>query len=85
MNPNVQLKQTIPVFLASFLLACIGLLPQMQAVVPPPDGGYPDFTTAEGTKALQNLTTGPQTQQLAGFRSLLIAPAASTLVSAVEH
>jgi hypothetical protein len=28
------------------------------AVVPPPDGGYPNFTTAEGTKALQNLTTG---------------------------
>jgi len=30
----------------------------MQAVVPPPDGGYPNFTTAEGTKALQNLTIG---------------------------
>ena len=29
-----------------------------QAVVPPPDGGYPNFTTAEGTKALQSLTTG---------------------------
>ena len=28
------------------------------AVIPPPDGGYPGFTTAEGTKALQNLTTG---------------------------
>ena len=27
-------------------------------VVPPPDGGYPGFTTAEGTKALQSLTTG---------------------------
>ena len=30
----------------------------MQAVTPPPDGGYPNYTTAEGTKALQNLTTG---------------------------
>ena len=29
-----------------------------QAVVPPPDGGYPNFTTAEGTKALFSLTTG---------------------------
>jgi hypothetical protein len=29
-----------------------------QAVVPPPDGGYPNFTTAEGTNALKNLTTG---------------------------
>jgi hypothetical protein len=27
-------------------------------VVPPPDGGYPNFTTAEGTKALFSLTTG---------------------------
>src|SRR4030095_16173137 len=27
-------------------------------VVPPPDGGYPGFTTAEGTNALKNLTTG---------------------------
>jgi hypothetical protein len=40
------------------MLLCIGVLPTMQAVVPPPDGGYPNFTTAEGTKALQNLTTG---------------------------
>lgn len=29
-----------------------------QAVVPPPDGGYPNFNTAEGTNALKNLTTG---------------------------
>ena len=26
--------------------------------VPPPDGGYPNFTTAEGQNALQSLTTG---------------------------
>ena len=39
-------------------ILCIGLLPRAQAVVPPPDGGYPNFTTAEGTKALFNLTTG---------------------------
>ena len=39
-------------------ILCIGLLPTAQAVVPPPDGGYPGFTTAEGTKALQNLTSG---------------------------
>ena len=32
--------------------------PQAQAVVPPPDGGYPGFTTAEGQKALFSLTTG---------------------------
>ena len=39
-------------------IGCIGLLPRAQAVVPPPDGGYPNFTTAEGTNALQSLTTG---------------------------
>ena len=30
----------------------------VEAVVPPPDGGYPNFTTAEGQKALFSLTTG---------------------------
>ena len=37
---------------------CIGLLPGAQAVVPPPDGGYPGQNTAEGQNALKNLTTG---------------------------
>jgi hypothetical protein len=41
------------------LLAFIGLVaPAAQAVIPPPDGGYPGFNTAEGTKALFSLTTG---------------------------
>jgi hypothetical protein len=35
-----------------------GLLPKAQAVIPPPDGGYPNFTTAEGDKALFSLTIG---------------------------
>ena len=39
-------------------LASLALLPKARAVVPPPDGGYPNFTTAEGTNALKNLTTG---------------------------
>jgi len=42
----------------AFTLICFAPLPKAQAVVPPPDGGYPNFTTAEGSKALQNLTTG---------------------------
>ena len=33
-------------------------LPETRAVSPPPDGGYPNFTTAEGTNALKNLTSG---------------------------
>jgi hypothetical protein len=39
-------------------LGFLALSPVAQAVVPPPDGGYPNFTTAEGTKALFSLTTG---------------------------
>jgi hypothetical protein len=37
---------------------CFRVLPQVQAVVPPPDGGYPNFTTAEGDNALRSLTSG---------------------------
>ena len=43
------------IFLA---LVCFGLLPQMQAVSPPPDGDYPGGNTAEGFAALLHLTTG---------------------------
>ena len=39
-------------------LACFALLPGAQAVMPPPDGGYAGFNTAEGTNALKNLSTG---------------------------
>ena len=31
---------------------------KLQAVLPPPDGGYPGFNTAEGQNALFSLTTG---------------------------
>ena len=40
------------------ILAVVGFLPKALAVVPPPDGGYPGFNTAEGEKALFSLTTG---------------------------
>jgi hypothetical protein len=53
-----DMKPRIPSVLITFALVCIGLFPNVQAVVPPPDGGYPNFTTAEGQKALFNLTTG---------------------------
>jgi hypothetical protein len=45
-------------FFVAFALMCFAPLPASHAVVPPPDGGYPNFTTAEGTNALHNLTTG---------------------------
>jgi hypothetical protein len=39
-------------------IVCIGFLPRVQAVSPPPPGGYPNFTTAAGDHALQALTLG---------------------------
>jgi Chaperone of endosialidase len=39
-------------------LACSMLSPVSQAVSPPPDGGYANGNTAEGTNALFSLTTG---------------------------
>ena len=51
-------------------LAWFAISPMAQAVVPPPDGGYPNFTTAEGTNALKNLTTGAANTAV-GWSSLL--------------
>jgi hypothetical protein len=58
MNPMIQCKPTILPLLIAGALLCFALLPWAQAVVPPPDGGYPGFNTAEGQKALFGLTTG---------------------------
>jgi endosialidase-like protein len=63
------MKTKIPVLLIAVSLLCFQLLPGVRAVVPPPDGGYPGFNTAEGTKALQNLTTGAA-NTAAGWYSL---------------
>ena len=64
------MKTLIQSFLAAPLFLGLSLVtPKALAVVPPPDGGYPNFTTAEGTNALQNLTTGAA-NTAAGWRSL---------------
>jgi hypothetical protein len=42
----------------ALVLVCFALSPTARAVDPSPDGGYPNFNTAEGTDALFNLTTG---------------------------
>ncbi len=44
--------------LALLALYCFALLSTAQALVPPPDGGYPGGNTAEGQNALFSLTTG---------------------------
>jgi Chaperone of endosialidase len=53
MKPMSRLIITILPFLCLFTAG-----PKAQAVVPPPDGGYPNFTTAEGQNALFSLTSG---------------------------
>jgi len=52
------MKNLICPAFALFAFACFVLSPAVEAVSPPPDGGYANFTTAEGTNALLHLTTG---------------------------
>jgi hypothetical protein len=63
----LQLQKIIPLCFIVFALGCFGLLPKTQAVVPPPDGGYPGGNTAEGHDALLNLTTGTYNTALGLF------------------
>jgi hypothetical protein len=58
MNPLIQPKTITPPLLITLTLLCFGFFPKAQAVVPPPDGGYTGWNTAEGQDALFNLTTG---------------------------
>src|SRR5881397_2033469 len=64
MTQKNQIKRAAPsLSLVALVLACFGLLPQMQAQLPPeipgnPDGCYPAFTTAEGCNALHQLLGG---------------------------
>jgi hypothetical protein len=46
--------------IAAVVLTCLAVAssPKIFGVVPPPDGGYPGFNTAEGENALKNLSTG---------------------------
>jgi Chaperone of endosialidase len=63
----LPMKTTIRLFLA---LLCLSIAePKAQAVIPPPDGGYPGGNTAEGQNALQSLTIGTYNTAV-GFFSL---------------
>src|SRR5437667_304146 len=57
-------------------IVCFALSPQMQALSPPPDGGYPNGNTAEGDSALSGLTGGFYNSAF-GFLSLLSNGSAS--------
>jgi len=64
------MKIKIPSILIVLMLACAATAgPNLHAVVPPPDGGYPGGNTAEGQNALLSLTTGGFNTGL-GFLSL---------------
>lgn len=58
MNYLTHLRITARSFLVLFALGFFAICESVRAVVPPPDGGYPGFNTAEGQNALFNLTTG---------------------------
>jgi hypothetical protein len=68
MKPFIHFKQ-MPTFLITLALISCGILPIARAVVPPSDGGYPGFTTAEGDDALLSLTGGAGNTGL-GWRAL---------------
>jgi Chaperone of endosialidase len=77
MNAMIQLQKAtsrlpqIVLMLISFALA-----PLARGLVPPPDGCYPNYTTAEGCQALRLLTTGTGNTAV-GWYSLYSAGAAS--------
>jgi hypothetical protein len=70
MNPFIKLRRAMIVALA-LVLACLAVrfAPNAFGVIPPPDGGYPGFNTAEGQNALFSLTSGLANTAI-GWRSL---------------
>ena len=64
MNPLIQFRKSIALCLVVLVHACFAISPMAQAVSPAPDGGYTGNNTAEGTQALQSLTTGIQNTAL---------------------
>jgi hypothetical protein len=70
---------TTTLLLTPLVLACFTFSQMVHAepdVSPPPDGGYPNFTTAEGHQALQNLTSAIGNSAF-GWRSLFSVTTAS--------
>jgi hypothetical protein len=70
---NMKLQKLIHTLIP---IVCFGCLETAQAVVPAPDGCYPGFTTAEGCKALQSLTTGAGNTAI-GWYSLFLSTTGS--------
>src|SRR5215211_5516921 len=66
-SETLAMKTIIESVLSLTFLCLLAVGPKAQAVLPPPDGGYANFTTAEGTNALLNLTTGAGNTALGWF------------------
>jgi hypothetical protein len=77
LNLKIQLVRNsvrrLPLWCGFLVIAltcfALSLAPKAFAVNPPPDGGYPNNNTAEGTGALSSLTTGTDNTAL-GFNAL---------------
>jgi len=65
--PATSMRSSVLILL---FLAYIGVASKVEAVSPPPDGGYPGGNTAEGQAALFSLTTGSGNTAI-GFKALL--------------
>jgi Chaperone of endosialidase len=62
-------RSRLALLLIPLVFACFMLSPTARAVLPPPDGGYPNNNTAEGSGALFSLTTGTDNTAI-GFDAL---------------
>ena len=67
------------------VVAFVAPLSQVQAVMPPPHGGYPNFTTAAGDHALQALTSGVGNTAIGTFSLFTSRPATSTRLLALHR
>ena len=61
------MKMTTVSLLIIYAVLVFAVLPNAQAVDPPPDGGYPNLNTAEGENALFSLTTGIGNTAVGGY------------------
>src|SRR5882724_2364473 len=62
-------RSTSALTLITLALVSFALSPATQADFPPPDGGYGNFNTAEGSDALSSLTVGSKNTAI-GYRAL---------------
>src|SRR5215467_5551873 len=70
------ISSTIYITLVAAVLTFLEILPQVQAIVPAPDGGYPGGNTAEGQNALLSLSNGAYNTAI-GYFSLRSATTGS--------